>query len=52
MTLRTLMALIVARLLVSVGSVAALPPAEKCEADKLKQAGKYGFCRLKAEAKR
>lgn len=26
-------------------------PADKCEASKLKIAGKYGFCRLKAEAK-
>ena len=29
----------------------ALDPALKCEATKLKTAGKYGFCRLKAEAK-
>jgi hypothetical protein len=29
----------------------ALTAAEKCEAAKLKEAGKYGFCRLKAEAK-
>ena len=28
-----------------------LTPAEKCESAKLKEAGKYGFCRLKAEAK-
>ena len=32
-------------------SAAALTPAERCEAGKLKTAGKYGFCRLKAEAK-
>ena len=30
---------------------AALTPGEKCEADKLKTAGKYDFCRLKADAK-
>jgi hypothetical protein len=35
----------------SAGSAVAVPPAEKCEAGKLKQAGLYGFCRLKAEAK-
>lgn len=29
----------------------AITPAEKCEADKLKRAGKYSFCRLKAESK-
>src|SRR5262245_23598548 len=29
----------------------AVSPAQKCEAAKLKIAGKYGFCRLKAEAK-
>jgi hypothetical protein len=28
-----------------------LSPADKCEANKLKTAGKYGFCRLKADAK-
>ena len=33
------------------GSAHALSPADKCEADKLKTAGKYGFCRLNAEAK-
>lgn len=32
-------------------SASALSPADKCEADKLKRAGKYGFCRLKAEAR-
>ena len=32
-------------------SAGALTPADKCEAGKLKEAGKYGFCRLKAEAK-
>lgn len=30
---------------------AAVSPADKCEAAKLKIAGKYNFCRLKAEAK-
>ena len=29
----------------------AVDPAIKCEAAKLKEAGKYGFCRLKAESK-
>ncbi len=30
---------------------AAVEPAVKCEAGKLKEAGKYGFCRLKANSK-
>jgi len=29
----------------------AVTPAERCQASKLKTAGKYGFCRLKAESK-
>lgn len=29
----------------------AITPAEKCESSKLKEAGKYGFCRLNAESK-
>ena len=33
------------------GSAHALSPADKCEASKEKTAGKYDFCRLKAEAK-
>jgi hypothetical protein len=33
------------------GSAAAVEPAEKCQAAKLKETGKYGLCRLKAEAK-
>lgn len=37
--------------LLAAQSASALTPAEKCEADKLKRAGKYSFCRLKAEAK-
>lgn len=32
-------------------SAAALSPADRCEADKLKRAGKYNFCRMKAEAR-
>ncbi len=32
-------------------SVQEIDPAVKCEADKLKETGKYGFCRLKAESK-
>lgn len=31
--------------------VHALSPANKCESSKLKTSGKYGFCRLNAEAK-
>jgi len=33
------------------GSVQAVDPADKCESDKLKETGKYGLCRLKAESK-
>ncbi len=33
------------------GAATALTPADKCESTKLKVAGKYGFCRLKAESK-
>jgi hypothetical protein len=33
------------------GPAGAVDPGPKCEADKLKEAGKYGFCRLKAESK-
>jgi hypothetical protein len=40
-----------AMMVVSAGPVAAATDAEKCEAAKLKIAGKYSFCRLKAEAK-
>jgi hypothetical protein len=36
--------------LLIVGAAHAVSPAEKCEAAKLKVAGKYDFCRLKAEA--
>jgi hypothetical protein len=32
-------------------SAFALTPADRCEADKLKRAGKYNFCRMKAESK-
>jgi hypothetical protein len=32
-------------------NAAALSPADRCEADKLTRAGKYNFCRMKAEAK-
>ena len=38
-------------LLATATGAGALTPTEKCEVDKLKAAGKYGFCRLKAEAK-
>lgn len=41
----------VAVVLFFAASASALTPADKCEADKLKRAGKYSFCRLKAEAK-
>jgi len=38
--------------LLAVGTAAAGPTAaEKCSAAKIKEAGKYGFCRLKAESK-
>lgn len=44
--------LVVAGVVLFAGApVVALTPAEKCESAKLKEAGKYGFCRLKAEAK-
>lgn len=33
------------------GTAHAVSPADECEAAKLKVAGKYGFCRMKAEAK-
>jgi hypothetical protein len=38
-------------LVVSPMVVVALEPADKCESSKLKVAGKYGLCRLKAESK-
>ena len=37
--------------LVIFGTAHALTPADKCESSELKTSGKYGFCRLKAEAK-
>lgn len=40
-----------AMLLLGVGSAGALTDAEKCHSSELKVAGKYSFCRLKAEAK-
>src|SRR5262245_24258216 len=43
--------LCLAVLLATATAAGALTPTEKCEVDKLKAAGKYGFCRLKAEAK-
>lgn len=46
---RRLEILVASLLLASAAS--GLTPAEKCESAKLKEAGKYGFCRLKAEAK-
>ncbi len=44
------LAMLVATLLLA-GGAAAVTDAEKCEAAKLKTAGKYSFCRQKAEAK-
>ncbi len=45
-------------ILIALGLVLGLPTSAqavdldvKCEADKLKKTGKYGFCRLKAESK-
>jgi len=40
-----------ALMLLGAGSAAALSPADKCESSELKTSGKYGFCRLKANAK-
>jgi hypothetical protein len=40
-----------ATILVSATAALAVDSAEKCQASKLKLAGKYGFCRLKAESK-
>jgi hypothetical protein len=37
--------------LASSGTARAVDPALKCEAQKLKVAGKYAFCRMQAEAK-
>lgn len=42
---------LVAAAVLAAGGAAALTPAEKCESAKLSEAGKYGFCRLKAESK-
>ena len=44
-------ALIGALLLCATSAATGATDAQKCEAGKLKEAGKYGFCRLKAEAK-
>lgn len=49
MRLRTLIGIFA--VLLAAGNAAGLSPADKCESSKLKEAGKYGFCRLKAEAK-
>jgi hypothetical protein len=43
--------LVLGVLLLWATGAAALSPADKCEADKLRRAGKYSFCRLKADAK-
>jgi hypothetical protein len=45
------MAAALALLLGTAAGAAALTAADKCESAKLKEAGKYGFCRLKAESK-
>lgn len=42
---------ILAAVLLTAGAASAVSPADKCESAKLKEAGKYGFCRLKAAAK-
>jgi hypothetical protein len=42
---------LLAATLVLACEASALTPAEKCESAKLKEAGKYGFCRLRAETK-
>ncbi|KKU48958.1 MAG: hypothetical protein UX68_C0005G0004 [Parcubacteria group bacterium GW2011_GWA2_46_9] len=50
-TVRLVMAVLTGLVLTWPGLAAAVTDADKCEAAKLKVAGKYGFCRLKAEAK-
>ncbi len=45
------LAVAAALLVVGVGTATGLSPEDKCEADKNKIAGKYAFCRQKAEAK-
>jgi hypothetical protein len=40
-----------AAILLTAANAAALSPSDKCESGKLKEAGKYGLCRLKAEAR-
>jgi hypothetical protein len=45
MWIRTRLIIIAASLLTAAGA-AALTPADKCESGKLKETGKYGFCRL------
>ena len=42
---------LLAATLVIASEASGLTPAERCESAKLKEAGKYGFCRLKAEAR-
>lgn len=44
-------ALLACCLFVGATAAQAITPEDKCEAKKLKEAGKYGFCRLKAESK-
>ena len=48
-TVATAVALLATTMLA--GAAPALTAADKCEAGKLKVAGKYDLCRLKAEAK-
>jgi len=50
---RVLIALLSGGTMLLQAGVAAAGPtdAQKCEADKLKRAGKYAFCRMKAESK-
>jgi hypothetical protein len=42
---------LLAATLVLASEASGLTPAERCESAKMKEAGKYGFCRLKAEAR-
>ena len=51
MTMRQRFVLAVCGLLIVSSSASAISPADKCEADKLKRAGKHAFCRMKAKSR-
>lgn len=48
---RAIVGVTLAGLIAFAGEAAAITDAQKCEATKLKRAGQYNFCRLKAEGK-